>query len=236
MLNPFLSSDQQAVVVFLLWKTLGYWKRMFLGVGCILGGLFLQYYYYHHDHYYYLYWFEYWQSWLSLLLLFVGNLFLMVRGFDNRIRFGKYSPEAEWENVIDVNLKGTFLCCQAVGKGMIAQGGGKIINIASLASVIGIPAAPAYAASKGGVVQLTKALALEWAREGITVNAIGAGWFSETDKTGMAQEDSVLRYLPLRRYGHPSEIGSLVVYLASDAAEFYTGQFLHVDGAVMVHG
>jgi hypothetical protein len=104
MLNPFLSSDQQAVVVFLLWKTLGYWKRMFLSVGFILGGLFLQYYYYHHDHYYYLYWFEYWQFWLSLLLLFVGNLFLMVRGFDTRIRFGKYAPEAEWERVDESKL------------------------------------------------------------------------------------------------------------------------------------
>jgi hypothetical protein len=104
MLNPFLSSDQQAVVVFLLWKSLGYWKRIFLGVGCILGGLFLQYYYYHHDHYYYLYWFEYWQFWLSLLFLLVGNLFLMVRGVDTRIRFGKYAPEAEWEKVDESKL------------------------------------------------------------------------------------------------------------------------------------
>ncbi|MFC1919136.1 SDR family NAD(P)-dependent oxidoreductase, partial [Chloroflexota bacterium] len=87
----------------------------------------------------------------------------------------------------------------------------------------------------GGVLQLTRALALEWAREGITVNAIGTGWFSETEKAGLAQEKLLLRYLPLKRYGHPGEIGALVVYLASDKASFTSGQFMYVDGAIMAH-
>ena len=77
---------------------------------------------------------------------------------------------------------------------------------------------------------------MEWAREGIRVNAIGAGWFSETEKAETPDEARLLRYIPIKRYGYPSEIGSLVVYLASDAADFFTGQFLCVDGAVMVHG
>ncbi len=118
---------------------------------------------------------------------------------------------------------------------MLEQKKGRIINITSCLAEKGLCHGAAYCVAMGGVLQLTKTLALEWAREGITVNAIGAGWFSETDKTGAAQEDLLLRYLPLKCYGHPSEIGSLVVYLASDATDFVSGQFLYVDGAVMAH-
>ena len=89
--NPFLSSDQQAVVVFLFWKTLGYWKRMLIGFGCILVGLFLQY-------------FWSWNFWLGIPFILAGNLFLLVRGYDTRIRFGKYSPEVEWEKVDESKL------------------------------------------------------------------------------------------------------------------------------------
>lgn len=143
--------------------------------------------------------------------------------------------EDEWHRVMEANLTSVFLCCQAVGKHMLQQKKGRIINITSCLAERGLANSAAYCVAMGGVLQLTRALDLEWAREGITVNAIGAGWFSETDKTGAEQEDRLLRYLPLKRYGHPGEIGSLVVYLASDATDFVTGQFLCVDGAVMDH-
>lgn len=143
--------------------------------------------------------------------------------------------EDEWHRVIEANLTPVFLCCQAVGKHMLQQKKGRIINVTSCLAERGLVNGAAYCAVTGGVLQLTKALALEWARDGITVNAIGAGWFSEIEKTGAAQEDSLLRYLPLKRYGHPSEIGSLVVYLASEATDFITGQFMYVDGALMAH-
>ena len=118
---------------------------------------------------------------------------------------------------------------------MLKQKKGRIINITTCLAERGLANGAAYCVAAGGVLQLSRALSLEWAPEGITVNAIGAGWFSEEGKTGIMQEDLLLRYLPLRRYGHPSEIGSLVVYLASDAADYIDGQFLYVDGALMAH-
>ncbi len=144
--------------------------------------------------------------------------------------------EDEWHRVMEANLTSVFLCCQAVGKHMLEQKKGRIINITSCLAERGLANSAAYCAAKGGVPSLTRALALEWAREDITVNAIGAGWFSETEKAEAAAEARLLRFLPLKRYGHPREIGPLVVYLASDAAENITGQFLYVDGAIMSHG
>jgi 2-deoxy-D-gluconate 3-dehydrogenase len=143
-------------------------------------------------------------------------------------------PEAEWDEVVDVNLKGTFLCCQAVGQVMIGQGGGKIINIASLASVIGIPTVPAYAASKGGVAQLTKALAIDWARYHINVNAIGPGYFL-TDMTAPLQNDparssQIMGRIPMSRWGRPQELQGVAVFLASEASAYITGQTVYVDG------
>ncbi len=143
--------------------------------------------------------------------------------------------EEEWHQVVEVNLTPVFLCCQAVGKHMLQQKRGRIINITSCLAERGLSNSSAYCAVAGGVLQLTRALSLEWVRDGITVNAIGTGWFSETDRAGLVQEELLLRYLPLKRYGHPSEIGSLVVYLASDAAAFVSGQFMYVDGAIMAH-
>jgi len=90
----------------------------------------------------------------------------------------------------------------------------------------------AYCVSMGGVLQLTRALAPEWALEGVTVNAIGTGWFNDPDRP---VDERLARYIPGKRYGQPDEIGSLVVYLASDVTEFTTGQFMFVDGGVMAH-
>lgn len=143
--------------------------------------------------------------------------------------------KGEWQRAIDANLTPVFLCCQAVGKEMMSQKKGRIINITSCLAERGLINSSAYCAAAAGIVAFTRTLALEWADEGVTVNAIGAGWFAETDRTGAPQEDALLRFLPMRRYGHPGEIGSLVVYLASNATDFITGQFLYADGAAMCH-
>jgi len=143
--------------------------------------------------------------------------------------------EDEWQKCMDGNLTSVVRCCQAVGKQMLQQKKGRIINVISCLAERGMENGAAYCAAMGGVLQLTRVLDLEWAGHGITINAVGAGWFSETEQTGAAQEELLLKYIPLKRYGLPDEVGSLVVYLASDATDFFSGQFLHVDGAVMSH-
>jgi len=143
--------------------------------------------------------------------------------------------EDEWQKCMDGNLTSVVRCCQAVGKQMLQQKKGRIINVISCLAERGMENGAAYCAAMGGVLQLTRVLDLEWAGQGITVNAVGAGWFSETEQTGAPQEELLLKYIPLKRYGLPDEVGSLVVYLASDATDFFSGQFLHVDGAVMSH-
>lgn len=143
--------------------------------------------------------------------------------------------EDEWQAVINANLNSVFHCCRAAGRHMLSQKKGRIINIISCLAERGLANSAAYCVSMGGVLQLTRALALEWALEGVTVNAIGTGWFAETEKAGLPDEDRLLRYLPLKRYGHPGEIGSLLVYLASDTTDFVTGQFMYVDGGLMAH-
>ena len=145
------------------------------------------------------------------------------------------TTEDEWQNCIDGNLTPVVRCCQAVGRQMLQQKKGRIINVISCLAERGMENGAAYCAAMGGVLQLTRALDLEWAGQGVTVNAVGAGWISEKEKTGDSQEELLLKYLPLKRYGKPEEIGSLLVYLASDATDFFSGQFLYVDGAVMSH-
>ncbi|MDO9333466.1 MAG: SDR family oxidoreductase, partial [Dehalococcoidales bacterium] len=122
--------------------------------------------------------------------------------------------------------------CRATGKQMLVQKKGRIINIISGLAERGIANGSAYCVAMGSVLQLTKALALEWALQGITVNAIGTGWFTEP---GKPVDETLARYIPEKRYGKPEEIGSLVVYLASDVTEFTTGQFMFVDGGLMAH-
>jgi len=142
--------------------------------------------------------------------------------------------EEAWDEVMDVNLKGVFFCAQAVGKVMIKQRAGKIINTASLLSVIGGPNIAAYGASKGAVSQLTKTLAIEWAKYNINVNAIGPGYF-KTDFTKLLQEDKdrstrILSRIPLGRWGDPDDLKGIVVFLASETSDYITGQTIYVDG------
>jgi 2-deoxy-D-gluconate 3-dehydrogenase len=143
--------------------------------------------------------------------------------------------EADWDTVIQTNLKGPFFLAQAVAKTMIAaQRKGKIINTSSLISVIGGKNVVSYAASKGGITQITKSMANEWAKYNILVNAIGPGWFI-TDVTQGVREDKerssgIVARIPLGRWGNPEELGGVAVFLASDASDYMTGQVIFVDG------
>lgn len=150
-------------------------------------------------------------------------------------------PEAmsldDWQSVIDVNLTGVFLCAREAARAMIAQGhGGRIINIASILGACASEpvAATSYAAAKGGVVNLTRDLAVHWAKYGILVNAIGPAYFpSEMTQGLLGSADSVAeieRRTPLGRTGHPEELKGPIVFLASEASSYVTGQTLYVDG------
>jgi NAD(P)-dependent dehydrogenase (short-subunit alcohol dehydrogenase family) len=145
-------------------------------------------------------------------------------------------PLEGWQKVIDVNLTGVFLFAQAVGRVMIEQQAGKIVNIASVAAFGGAPPelmnSVAYNASKAGVVGFTRDLATKWARHGINVNAIAPGWFpSDMNKVLLeAQPDLYLEHIPLKRFGGPDDLKGAVVFLASRASDYVTGHTLIVDG------
>ena len=142
--------------------------------------------------------------------------------------------EADWDAVIDTNLKVLFCLCQAAGRHMIGQGAGKIINIASLLSFQGGIRVPSYTASKSGVAGLTKLLANEWAAKGVNVNAIAPGYIA-TNNTAALQADEtrnrqIQERIPVGRWGDPSDIGGAAVFLASRAAGYIHGHTLAVDG------
>lgn len=150
-------------------------------------------------------------------------------------------PEREWDRVLETNLKGTFLCCQAVGRHMLEQGGGAIVNFSSIAGLAGLKRTPAYCASKGGVSQLTRALAFEWADRGVRVNAVAPSWF-ETDlvrgavtpETAALHAERISR-VPMKRQGRPEELVGAVVFLASPASAMVTGVILPIDGGYLAY-
>ena len=156
-----------------------------------------------------------------------------------RVEFGKPFAdvtEDEWKRVMDFNVSSVFIFCQAVGKHMLERGRGRIINMNSGLAVRGLWNSTAACASHGAVHQLTSALALEWARSNIRVCGIGAGWVTTDEPDADAQPDLLDRYLPSRRRGHPTDLCGLLVYLASDADDFITGQTVFIDGGALAHG
>ena len=146
---------------------------------------------------------------------------------------------AEWNEILRVNLTGTFLFCQAVGKLMIRQGRGKIINMASVGGVVGFPRMVAYCVAKGGILQLTKVLALDWVKYNIQVNAIGPAYLETELTQGMRESkvisENLLRRTPMGRFGKPEEVVGAALYLASDGSSYVTGQTLFVDGGWLAY-
>ena len=169
-----------------------------------------------------------------------GRLDILVNNAGMSIR---KQPEelalAEWHTVLDSNLTSAFLCSNAAFPAMKKSGAGKIINIGSMMSIFGAPFATAYAASKGGMVQMTRSMATAWARDNIQVNAILPGWI-DTALTRRAREqvtglhDSVLKRTPAGRWGVPDDFAGIAVFLAASASDFVTGAAITVDGGYSV--
>lgn len=169
----------------------------------------------------------------------LGGLDILVNnaGTIRRAPAADYSV-TDWNDVLSVNIDAVFHLSQAAGRHMLAQGGGRIINVASMLSFQGGILVPAYAASKHAVAGLTKALANEWAASGITVNAVAPGYMA-TDNTAALRQDadrsaSILSRIPAGRWGTPTDLQGIFVFLASDAAAYVTGAIVPVDGGWLV--
>jgi len=172
----------------------------------------------------------------------LGRLDILVNNAGINIRKPPHALEVEeWENVIKTNLTSAFLCSQAAHPAMKKAGGAKIINIGSMMSIFGASFAPAYAASKGGIVQFTRSCAVAWAADNIQVNAVLPGWI-DTDLTKRAREqidglhERVLARTPAARWGVTPDFAGIAVFLASHASDFVTGTAIPVDGGFSIMG
>ena len=144
-------------------------------------------------------------------------------------------PDEEWSRVLDINLTSVFYMCQCIGNVMLKKGSGSIINIASMLSFFGGVMIPAYAASKGGVAQLTKGLSNEWSKDGVRVNAIAPGYM-ETDMTATMKQDQIkdiTARIPVGRWGTQDDVKGICVFLASEASIYITGAVIPVDGGYL---
>ncbi|MFD3307237.1 SDR family NAD(P)-dependent oxidoreductase [Streptomyces sp. NPDC058694] len=145
----------------------------------------------------------------------------------------EWVTDEDWRRVLDINLQGTFYCCREAGKVMLQQGSGSIVNVSSVHASTGFERIAAYAASKGGVEALSKALAVEWADRGVRVNALAPGYFRTDLSSGLLDSrwgERIVQGTPLGRVGNVEELGGAAVFLASDASRFVTGTTLTVDG------
>ena len=172
----------------------------------------------------------------------LGRIDILVNNAGINIRKSPHALDLEeWDSVIRTNLTSAFLCSQAVYPAMKEAGGGKIINIGSMMSIFGASFAPAYAASKGGIVQFTRSCAVAWAADNIQVNAVLPGWI-DTDLTKRAREqidglhDKVLARTPAARWGAIADFAGIAVLLSSRASDFVTGTAIPVDGGFSVMG
>lgn len=144
---------------------------------------------------------------------------------------------SDWDDVIKVNLRSVFRLCQLAGRNMLLRGGGKIINVASMLSYFGGMTVPAYAASKGGVMQLTRALSNEWASRGINVNAIAPGYMATEMNTKLIEDEKrnaeILSRIPAGRWGNADDVKGITIFLASPASDYLSGAIIPVDGGYL---
>ena len=169
--------------------------------------------------------------------VFDGRLDILVNGAGTQYRCPAAEfPAEQWERVISLNLSAMFYLCQLAGRVMLKQGSGKIINIASMNSFLGGHIVPAYAASKGGVVQLTHALSNEWMPHGIQVNAIAPGFMqTELSHDMMVSETgaAITKRIPAGHWGRPEDMAGVTVFLASAASDYISGNVIQVDGGYL---
>jgi 2-dehydro-3-deoxy-D-gluconate 5-dehydrogenase len=167
-----------------------------------------------------------------------GRLDILVNnaGVQRRSKCEDFSYE-DWSAVLRVNLDAVFLTCQLAGRLMLQQGGGRIINIASMLSFFGGYTVPAYAASKGGVAQLTKALSNEWASHGICVNAIAPGYMDTEMNVNLLNDESryteITKRIPKGRWGKPEDMKGIIAFLASDSSDYINGAIIPLDGGYL---
>src|SRR5271154_3656494 len=166
-----------------------------------------------------------------------GHLDILVNNAGCNVR--KPALEVTWDDwnlILDTNLRGSFFVAQAIARGMIARGYGRIINIGSVTSVSGFAGLGPYGASRGGIKQLTMSLADDWGKFGITVNCLAPGWFKTEQNKILYEDKEWVEYLidriPLRRHGEPNDLDGAIVFLASGASRYITGQTLLVDGGI----
>ena len=178
------------------------------------------------------------KGFLSALSILGGRLDILVNnaGIQRRNRCENFLL-SDWDDVINVNLRAVFKLCQCAGRHMLENGGGKIINVASMLSFFGGFTVPAYSASKGGVMQLTKALSNEWAGRGINVNAIAPGYMATDMNTALINDEGrnkeILSRIPAGRWGQADDLKGLAVFLASSASDYVSGAIIPVDGGYM---
>lgn len=164
------------------------------------------------------------------------DIIIPAAGIQRRNRCEEFSLK-DWDDVININLSAVFYFCQLAGRVMLEQKSGKIINIASMLSYFGGYTVPAYAASKGGVAQITKALSNEWASQGVNVNAIAPGYMETKMNAGILSNadrlESITNRIPAKRWGTPQDLKGLVVFLSSSASDYINGAVIPVDGGYL---
>jgi NAD(P)-dependent dehydrogenase (short-subunit alcohol dehydrogenase family) len=167
----------------------------------------------------------------------VGQIHILVNNAGCNVR--KPALDVTWDDwnlVLDTNLRGSFFVAQAIARGMITHGYGRIINIGSVTSVAGYAGLGPYTASRGGIRQLTMSLADDWGKHGVTVNCLAPGWFKTNQNRVMYEDEGWVEYLveriPLKRPGAPNDLDGAIVFLASEASRYVTGQTLLVDGGI----
>jgi len=168
----------------------------------------------------------------------LGSVDILVNNAGGELGVSKAAVDVsdeEWAQALSTNLTGTFYCARAAGQLMQQRRWGRVINVACIYGIRGSINHVAWAAAKGGVLQLTQALALEWAKMGVTVNALGVGWFEGQQALQDQSErvESLKRAIPLARFGQPMHLQAALVYLASDASRYLTGQAIWLDGGVL---